>query len=100
MKLEPGLKQTTQGMLRLLGAAAAAVLTALVGCRSTDPGEAAPEKGAAQLWAQTCMQCHNNRSPDSYSDAEWDVAMQHMRLRANLTPEEQRRIVEFLKSAN
>jgi len=46
------------------------------------------------------MQCHNNRSPASYSDAEWDVATQHMRFRANLTAEEYRRILEFLKAGN
>ena len=34
------------------------------------------------------------------SDAEWDVAMHHMRIRANLTAEEHRKILEFLKSAN
>ena len=53
-----------------------------------------------QLWAQNCGHCHNVRSPGSYSDAQWDVAMLHMRVRANLTAEEHRKILEFLKSAN
>lgn len=57
-------------------------------------------KGGAQLWAGNCVRCHNNRSPSTYSDAEWDVAVHHMRIRANLTAEEHRRILEFLKSAN
>lgn len=57
-------------------------------------------KGGAQLWAANCVRCHNNRSPSTYSDGEWDVAMHHMRIRGNLTPEEHRKILQFLKSAN
>jgi cytochrome c5 len=61
---------------------------------------AATGKGGAELWGQTCGHCHNIRSPSSYSDAQWDVVMLHMRVRANLTGEEQRKILQFLKSAN
>jgi len=60
-------------------------------------------KGAvsgATLWAQACGHCHNIRSPDSYSDSQWDVAMLHMRVRATLTPEEHKQILTFLKSAH
>lgn len=57
-------------------------------------------KGGAQLWAESCVRCHNVRSPSTYSDAEWDVAMHHMRIRANLTAEESTKVLEFLRSAN
>ena len=57
-------------------------------------------KGGAQLWAESCMRCHNVRSPSIYGDAEWDVAMHHMRIRANLTAAESTKVLEFLKSAN
>ena len=33
----------------------------------------------------------------NYSDAEWAMIVQHMRLRANLTGAEQRAITEFLQ---
>ena len=56
-------------------------------------------KSGAQLWAENCARCHNVRSPGSYSPVEWEVAMFHMRVRANLTPEEQQKILAFLKSA-
>jgi hypothetical protein len=59
-----------------------------------------PEKGGAQLWAENCTRCHNAPSPDRYSDAQWDVILQHMRMRANLTGEEARQIAEFLKASN
>jgi len=52
-----------------------------------------------ELWSNNCMRCHNIRPPTMYSDAQWGVIVHHMRLRANITGQEQRAIVEFLKSA-
>lgn len=52
-----------------------------------------------ELWSNNCMRCHNIRPPTMYSDSQWDVIVHHMRLRANITGQEQRAIVEFLKSA-
>jgi mono/diheme cytochrome c family protein len=60
---------------------------------------ASPGKSGAQMWAENCNRCHNVRSPQSYSPAQWEVAMLHMRVRANLTGEETRKILEFLKSS-
>jgi hypothetical protein len=57
-------------------------------------------KGGAELWAENCVRCHNLRSPSSYSSAQWDVVMMHMRIRANLTPKEQNKILGFLKSGS
>ena len=58
------------------------------------------EKSGAQLWTDNCMRCHNLRGPETYSAMQWEVAMHHMRLRANLTGQETRKITEFLKSAS
>lgn len=58
------------------------------------------QRNGAQLWAENCASCHNFRSPNSYSDAQWDVAVTHMRVRANLTGAEERAIVEFLKTTD
>ena len=52
-----------------------------------------------ELWSNNCMRCHNIRPPTMYSEAQWDVIVHHMRVRANITGQEQRAIVEFLKSA-
>src|SRR5205809_3161015 len=54
----------------------------------------------AQLWALNCGHCHNIRSPSSYSDAQWDIVMLHMRVRANLTADEHKQILAFLKTAH
>jgi cytochrome c5 len=59
----------------------------------------APTKGRAQIWAESCARCHNSPPPDRYSSAEWQVAMEHMRIRGYLTGEEHDRILEFLQAS-
>lgn len=98
--------------------AVATVLLAIIGlsaggCSTTStkgPGSETPQaqakaadihgKSGAQLWGERCGFCHNVRSPTSFNDAQWEVATMHMRVRANLTGPEQRKILEFLKSAD
>ncbi len=83
-------------------------LTWLMGCatnkQSTEVAAGTPSstvaKGGAELWASNCVRCHNIRSPSNYSPAQWEVVMMHMRVRANLTPEEHKKILEFLKSGS
>lgn len=69
---------------------------------ATDLAVAVPprRKDGARAWAQNCMRCHNARDPQERSDREWEVIVHHMRVRANLTADEHRLIVEFLKAAN
>jgi hypothetical protein len=52
-----------------------------------------------ELWSNNCLRCHNIRPPTRYNNAQWDVIVHHMRIRANINGQEQRAIVEFLKSA-
>jgi len=79
---------------------------ALAGCSSegstTQPAVASarPAVSGAQLWSETCGQCHNLRSPSEFGSAEWQVIVHHMRLRAGLTGEQQKTITEFLQSAS
>ena len=68
------------------------------GEKSAVSGEEA--KGSAQLWSENCARCHNMRSPSSYGDVQWEVAMHHMRVRADLTAEEHHRILEYLEASN
>jgi len=59
-----------------------------------------PKKSGVQLWSDNCMRCHNSRPPEEFSAAQWETIVNHMRLRANLTGEESREIVAFLKASN
>jgi len=109
------MKQMTQRIL--IGAGSVLLIAAgltLVSCstpasggHATAPADkdapvkiASTRPGGAQLWERNCGHCHNVRSPASYSDAQWEVVMLHMRVRANLTAEEHKQILALLKSAH
>jgi len=62
-------------------------------------GTADMQLSGEELWTMNCQRCHNIRPPTMYSNAQWDVIVHHMRVRANITGQEQRAIVEFLKSS-
>jgi len=57
-------------------------------------------KTGAQLWGENCIRCHNTPSPTAYNNTDWETIGLHMRVRANLTTEETKKVIEFLQSAN
>jgi hypothetical protein len=59
----------------------------------------APQKTGVQLWGENCTRCHYNRPPSTYSGAQWTLVAAHMRSRANLTGDEERKILAFLQSS-
>jgi cytochrome c5 len=106
---------TTRLTAAICSSACAMVIFITSGCSTTEKqtqaGTAAAKQplaqagtlanaGGAQLWSQNCGHCHNIRSPTFYSDAQWEVVTLHMRVRANLTAEEHKQILAFLKSAH
>lgn len=54
----------------------------------------------AKAWAYTCNRCHNLRLPAELSDGDWEVSVNHMRIRANLPGQVARDIAAFLKASN
>lgn len=58
------------------------------------------EKGGAELWANNCKQCHNLRTPSTFSSDQWEMLVTHMRFRCGLTANETKKIRDFLKTAN
>ncbi|HZL36288.1 MAG TPA: hypothetical protein VFC78_13300 [Tepidisphaeraceae bacterium] len=58
------------------------------------------QKTGAQLWAENCARCHNMRSPQSFSSAQWQTIVMHMRSRADLTGPETRKITAFLQASH
>src|SRR5271170_87774 len=59
-----------------------------------------PKKSGVQLWSENCARCHNSRPPEEFSGQQWAIVVHHMRLRANLTGEEERQIAKFLQAKN
>jgi hypothetical protein len=103
----------TKLLLLTICLAGAPVVSLLPGCSSSPSANSGADSAAStasarndsgksgnQLWADNCIRCHNNPSPSRYSDSEWQVVMRHMRIRANLTAEEEHKILAFLQSAN
>ena len=88
--------------------AAAGGLLLMIGCAqngggsegSTGTAQQASAKSGAQLWSENCSRCHWARPPQSYSDAQWQTVVHHMRLRADLTGQEQRSITAFLQASH
>ncbi len=76
---------------------ASALLFGLTSCSGNMP---ISQRSGAQLWGENCAHCHNLRSPETLNDEKWEVAVTHMRTRANLTAAETEKIIDFLKSSN
>ena len=54
----------------------------------------------AKAWADNCGRCHNIRDPKEFSDKNWSVIVNHMRVRANLPGQDAKDIEAFLKASN
>jgi hypothetical protein len=104
------MKEIVSGICKWIGLPGAVIIIScvampwVISCaankQSGEVAAGATGKGGAELWAENCIRCHNIRSPSNYSPAQWEVVMMHMRVRANLTPEEHKKILEFLKSGS
>jgi len=57
-------------------------------------------KSGAELWAENCTMCHEVEPRSSFNPSQSDAIMRHMREEADLSPEEQEAILEYLKSGN
>ncbi|MCH7535183.1 MAG: cytochrome c [Bacteroidetes bacterium] len=54
----------------------------------------------AEVFRNNCSRCHNYRFPNQFSDAQWEIIVTHMRVRAQLTEAEAMAVLEFLQKAN
>jgi hypothetical protein len=77
---------------------------AVIGCASSNSSSTglaflppAPERTGAQLWGDNCKRCHWTRPPGEFGPGQWAAITAHMRLRADLTGQEQQKITAFLQ---
>jgi len=77
-----------------------ALLFGIIGISSCEVSKKVQDKSGAQLWGENCGRCHNAPGPGEFSNSNWDIVGTHMRIRTNITDTEEKKIVEFLKSAN
>jgi cytochrome c1 len=57
------------------------------------------DREGSQLWSENCARCHNAPGASNYSAEHWEIIGTHMRMRAQLTSVETKKIVEFLQSS-
>jgi hypothetical protein len=67
---------------------------------SVEQAAAYKNRSGAQLWGENCIRCHSTPSPSSYNDVDWSTIELHMKVRANLTADESKKIFDFLRTAN
>ena len=53
-----------------------------------------------QLYAINCSRCHTERYPTERTDAQWKTLLMHMQVRANLPPEQAKKILKYMKENN
>jgi cytochrome c553 len=70
-------------------------LTVITSCAVS---EKVKSKTGTQLWGENCGRCHNAPGPGEFSASNWDIIGRHMRVRTNITAEEERKIIEYLKA--
>lgn len=77
-------------------AAAVVAVIVILSCASSR----ITDRGGAQLWGENCTRCHYTPPTTLYTNDQWDVIGTHMQLRAVLTDDEAKKVIEFIKSAN
>ncbi len=82
------------GSIRAIAAAG----DAFGGARSEAEKRMLFRRGAI-LWPVYCNTCHNARPAAEFSPAEWNMIIMHMRTQANLTGEDARSVLEYLKDS-
>jgi len=50
-----------------------------------------------ELYAVHCNRCHPERYPTEFKEDEWRTIMMHMRVRANLSADDARVIMQYLR---
>ena len=70
--------------------------SAFIGCMTSR----ITEKSGTTLWSENCSRCHNSPPSTAFSNEKWETIGMHMQLRANLTDEETKKIIEYLKSGD
>ena len=55
-------------------------------------------KTGIQLWGENCGRCHNAPGPGEFSAKNWEIVGRHMRIRTNITADEEQKIIDYLKS--
>jgi hypothetical protein len=60
--------------------------------------QASTLNSGAELWQENCTMCHESKPRISFTPEKVDSIKRHMREKADLSPDEQEAVLEFLRS--
>lgn len=96
-----------KSLVLALGMACAAIVVSLptaaaAADEAKKDGVMAPSVARGKkAWTENCARCHEMRDPKDLTDREWPAVIRHMRIRAGLTGQEERDMLElFIKGNN
>jgi len=73
----------------------------LVACavtgNSRDAKPAKKKLTGAELYAINCNRCHAERYPTERTSGQWKTIMMHMRVRANIPPDQAKEILKYMQ---
>ena len=84
----------------LIGAAVIGIIITVFLIDSCSSSAMISSKSGAQLWGENCQRCHNTPAPGVFNDRQWETVGTHMQIRAGLTQDEAKKVINFLKSSN
>lgn len=84
----------------IIGFSVLALILIIIQACSLEREAMVQNKQGVQLWGENCIRCHNIPAPTDFNDVDWSTLELHMKVRANLTEEESKKIFEFIKSVN
>jgi len=87
----------------LLGISIGIILTSVFGSvvwAQTQDNKPVKILTGEQLYAINCNRCHTERYPTERTEAQLKTIMMHMQIRANLPPDQAKKILKFLKENN
>ena len=68
--------------------------------QDSSASEAEPALDGAKVFAWNCGSCHSERYPSERNDADWELIVTHMRVRANLTAQQSAAVLRYLQENN
>lgn len=86
----------------IAGTTTAAIVASTIIVAGAEGGKTGKSQapGGADLYASNCMRCHAERYAKERTDAQWKTLILHMRVRAQLTGQDAKKVLSYLQESN
>lgn len=87
-------------LARLLKIIFALMIALTIGSAIQDSFAKGSKLSGEELWVANCNRCHNARTAQEFSDPDWEIIVDHMRVVCGLTGDESERLLKYLQDNN